>query len=86
MFIQYIRFYSIQIYSFNADIFIQCRYTYSKQIFIFNYPGPSAAKSHDLFLQFGGKHKLLGLRSFETQKPLVCKVKVAFDLFEMAVV
>ena len=35
------------------------------------------------FLQFGGKRKLLGLRSFETQKHLVCKVKVAFDLFKI---
>ena len=86
IFIQYITFYSIQIYSFNADIFIQYRYNYSIQIFVFNNLGPEAAKSHNLFLQLGGKHKLLGLRSFETQKPLVCKVKVAFDLFEMAVV
>ena len=83
---QYITFYSIQIYSLNADIFIQYRYIYSIQIFIFNNPGPSAAKSHNLFLQFCGKHKLLRLRSFETQKPLVCKVKIAFNLFEMTVV
>ena len=32
---------------FNTNIFIQCRHIYSIQIFIFNNPGPSAAKSHD---------------------------------------
>ena len=63
IFIQHITFYSIQICSVNADIFntdivIQCKF------FIFNNPWPSAARSHDLFLQFGGKHKLLRLRSF----------------------
>ena len=63
-------FCSIQVSSFNADI------VYSKQIFIFNNPGPSAAKPHDLLSILAGSTSCQGF----TREACV----VAFNSLEMA--